>query len=135
MVFLTRRSRFNAAHKLWVKDWSPEKNKEIFGKCANPNFHGHNYTLYVTVKGTPDPTTGMLINAKELAAIVKEEIIDKLDHKNLNLDVPFIPETMQTTCENLAILIWDKIQPRVQQCELHCVRLEETENIYTEYFG
>jgi len=116
MVFLTRRSRFNAAHKLWVKDWSDEKNIEIFGKCANPNFHGHNYTLYVTVKGDPDPVTGMLINAKDLAAIIKSEVIEKLDH-------------------NLAVLIWKRLESKIQQCQLHSVKLEETENIYTEYFG
>jgi len=135
MVFLTRRARFNAAHKLWVKDWSNEKNIEIFGKCANPNFHGHNYTLYVTVKGEPDPITGMLINAKELAAIIKSEVIEKLDHKNLNLDVEFLPEGMQSTCENLVVLIWKRLESKIQQCELHSVKLEETENIYTEYFG
>ncbi len=135
MVFLTRRSRFNAAHKLWVKDWSDEKNIEIFGKCANPNFHGHNYTLYVTVKGDPDPVTGMLINAKDLAAIIKSEVIEKLDHKNLNLDVDFLPTGMQTTCENLAVLIWKRLESKIQQCQLHSVKLEETENIYTEYFG
>ena len=135
MVYLTRRGRFNAAHKLWVKEWSDEKNVEIFGKCANPNFHGHNYTLYVTVKGEPDPVTGMLINAKDLAAIMKQEVTDVFDHKNLNLDIDFIPDTLQTTCENLAILIWQRLEPKIKQCKLHCVRLEETENIFTEYFG
>lgn len=135
MVYLTRRGRFNAAHKLWVKDWSDEKNVEIFGKCANPNFHGHNYTLYVTVKGEPDPVTGMLINAKELSQIMKQEVIDVFDHKNLNLDIDFIPDTLQTTCENLAILIWKRLEPKIKHCKLHCVKLEETENIYTEYFG
>ena len=135
MVYLTRRARFNAAHKLWVNDWSVEKNAEIFGKCANPNFHGHNYTLYVTVKGDPDPITGMLINAKDLATIINNEVVDAFDHKNLNLDIDFIPSEMQSTCENLAILIWKRIEPKLQQCNLHCVKLEETENIYTEYFG
>jgi len=135
MVYLTRRARFNAAHKLWVKEWSDEKNIDVFGKCANPNFHGHNYTLYVTVKGEPDAVTGMLINAKDLAKIINTEVIDVLDHKNLNLDVDFLPDNMQSTCENLAILIWKRIEPKLQQCILHRVKLHETENIYTEYFG
>lgn len=135
MVYLTRRVRFNAAHKLWVEEWSAEKNKEVFDKCSNENFHGHNYTLYVTVKGDPDPQTGMLINAKDLAKIMKEEVVERLDHKNLNLDVDLIPKGMQTTCENLAILIWKILEPKLKQCDMHCVKLEETENIYTEYFG
>ncbi len=135
MVYLTRRERFNAAHKLWVREWSEEKNLQVFGKCANKNWHGHNYELYVTVKGTPDPVTGFIVDVKELGSIIRREITDVLDHTNLNLDVPFIPEGMQPTTENLVMLIWKQLEPHIQGCHLHSVRLHETENIYAEYFG
>ncbi len=135
MVYLTRRERFNAAHKLWVKDWSDEKNMEVFGKCANRNWHGHNYELFVTVKGKPDPVTGFIIDVKELSEIIKRVIIDKVDHSNLNLDVDFIPQAMQPTTENLVILFWQQLEPHLEGCRLHAVKLYETENIYAEYFG
>ncbi|MBX7226881.1 MAG: 6-carboxytetrahydropterin synthase [Chitinophagales bacterium] len=135
MVYLTRRERFNAAHKLYVADWSEEKNEAVFGKCANKNWHGHNYDLHVTVKGVPDPVTGYFINVKDLSAIIKEVIIDKLDHNNLNMDVDFIPTNMQATTENLCILIWQQLVPHIKGCQLHSVKLIETENIYAEYFG
>jgi 6-pyruvoyltetrahydropterin/6-carboxytetrahydropterin synthase len=99
MVYLTRRERFNAAHKLWVEAWSEEENFERFGKCANKNWHGHNYELFVTVKGQPDPVTGFIIDVKKLSKIIKAAIIDKVDHCNLNLDVPFVPRGMQPTTE------------------------------------
>ncbi len=135
MVYLTRRERFNAAHKLWVESWSEEKNQATFGKCANPNWHGHNYTLYVTVKGKPDPVTGFIMDVKELSRIIRERVIEKLDHTNLNLDVDFIPKTIQPTTENLVILIWQQLQPHIKGCTLHRIQLHETENIYAEYFG
>jgi len=135
MVYLTRRERFNAAHKLWVKAWSKKKNKAVFGKCANKNWHGHNYELFVTVKGTPDPLTGFVMDAKELSTIIKKEVISQLDHRNLNLDVKFIPNDIQPTTENLVIIIWKQLIPHIKNCELHSVRLHETENIYAEYFG
>jgi len=135
MVYLTRKERFNAAHKLWVEDWSQQKNFEVFGKCANPNWHGHNYSLFVTVKGNPDPMTGFVIDAKHLSSIIKEFVVDKLDHCNLNLDVPFIPGNLQPTTENLVILIWKELEPHIKGCQLHSIKLEETENIYAEYFG
>ena len=135
MVYITRRERFNAAHKLWVKDWTEEKNRAVFGKCSNSNWHGHNYHLFVTVKGKPDPNTGFIVDVKELSDIIKEHIIEKLDHKNLNLDVDFIPENTQPTTENLVILIWQQLEPHIQGCALHSVKLFETENIYAEYFG
>ncbi len=135
MVYLTRRERFNAAHKLWVADWSEEKNIEWFGKCANRNWHGHNYDLYVTVKGRPDPVTGFVMDVKELSQIIKRYVVDVVDHSNLNLDVPFIPKGMQPTTENLAILFWQQLEPHISGCQLHCIKLWETENIYVEYFG
>ncbi len=137
MVYLTRLERFNAAHKLWVAHWSEEKNKEIFGKCSNKNWHGHNYALYVTVKGMPDVTTGFIIDAKKLSTIIKDCVTDKLDHSNLNLDVDFIPENLQPTTENLVLLIWDQLFAPIlaEGAHLHCVKLYETENIFAEYYG
>ena len=136
MVYLTRKESFNAAHKLWVDSWSAEKNKTVFGKCANVNWHGHNYTLFVTVKGSPDPETGFVIDAKLLSELVREHIVEHLDHKNLNLDVPFIPQNRQPTTENLVILIWQQLSPLLPDgCRLHSIKLCETENIYAEYFG
>jgi len=135
MVYLTRVERFNAAHKLWVKEWSEEKNLEVFGKCANKNWHGHNYKLYITVKGKPDPHTGFVMDAKKLSKLVRELVIDKIDHSNLNLDVAFIPENLQPTTENMVILIWNQIAKHLEGCELHCIKLFETETIYAEYYG
>lgn len=135
MVYITRRERFNAAHKLWVNSWSDEKNREVFGKCANANWHGHNYDLFVTVKGKPDPLTGFIVDVKNLSKIIKSVVIDHLDHSNLNMDVAFIPENMQPTTENLVMLIWEQLSPHIEGCELHCIKLYETENIYAEYYG
>ncbi len=135
MVYITRRERFNAAHKLWVDEWSDERNLDTFGKCANINWHGHNYHLFVTVKGSPDPVTGFIVDVKQLSKIIKEVVIEKLDHRNLNLDVDFIPKGTQPTTENLVILIWQQLLPHIKGCELHCVKLFETENIYAEYYG
>ena len=134
LVYVTRVERFNAAHKLWVDEWSEEKNFEIFGKCANKNWHGHNYRLEVTVKGTPDPITGFVMDAKKLGKIVKKEITDKLDHRNLNLDVDFL-KGMQPTSENLCIMTWKILNPLITSCQLHSIKLFETENIFTEYRG
>ncbi|MGB0861570.1 MAG: 6-pyruvoyl trahydropterin synthase family protein [Saprospiraceae bacterium] len=134
-VYLTRRLTFNAAHKLWVSEWSEERNLATFGKCANKNWHGHNYQLFVTVKGQPDPLTGFVMDAKELKDIVEKEITNVLDHSNLNLDVPFLPKGMQPTTENLAIVIWQQLLPFIKGCQLHCIKLTETENIFAEYYG
>ncbi|MEL6627588.1 MAG: 6-carboxytetrahydropterin synthase [Bacteroidota bacterium] len=135
MVYITRRERFNAAHKLWVKDWSDERNKEVFGKCANKNWHGHNYELFVTVKGRPDPKTGFVMDIKKLSKLIKKQIVDDVDHSNLNLDVDWIPADLQPTTENLVILFWQRLQGHLEGCELHSIKLHETENIYAEYFG
>jgi 6-pyruvoyltetrahydropterin/6-carboxytetrahydropterin synthase len=135
MVYLTRLEHFNAAHKLYNPTWSREKNEQVFGKCANENWHGHNYELFVTVKGTPDPDTGFLFDVKQLSTIIKEMIIDKLDHKNLNLDVDFMKGKMCSS-ENLAIGIWNQLQPHIPSTvQLHCIKLYETPRIYIEYFG
>ncbi|MFZ1496771.1 MAG: 6-carboxytetrahydropterin synthase [Saprospiraceae bacterium] len=135
MVYLTRVERFNAAHKLWVTDWTEEKNFATFGKCANKNWHGHNYALHVTVKGIPDPVTGFIIDAKQLGSLIKQHVVDILDHSNLNLDVPFIPKNIQPTTENIVMLIWQQLEPHIEGCRLHSIKLIETENIYAEYFG
>ena len=134
-VYLTRRERFNAAHKLWVKDWSKKKNKAVFGKCANKNYHGHNFELFITVKGIPDPYTGFVMDVKALSKLIKREVLDYLDHSNLNKDVKFISKKIQPTTENLVILIWKQLAPHIKGCQLHSVKLKETENIFAEYLG
>jgi 6-pyruvoyltetrahydropterin/6-carboxytetrahydropterin synthase len=136
MVYITRRERFNAAHKLFNPEWSNEKNLEIFGKCSNPNWHGHNYELYVTVKGEINHQTGFVIDLKFLSTIIQKKITNKLDHRNLNLDVDFMKDKLSST-EVLAVSIWDELVNEIksQNCELHCVKLYETENNYVEYFG
>jgi 6-pyruvoyltetrahydropterin/6-carboxytetrahydropterin synthase len=136
MLFITRKEHFNAAHKLYNTAWSDEKNMEVFGKCANPNWHGHNYELYVTVKGNINPTTGFVVNLKELSTLIRKEICDKLDHKNLNLDVDFLQGIMTST-ENIAIAIYNILTPEVEKlgAKLHGIKLYETENNCVEYFG
>lgn len=135
MVYLTRLEHFNAAHKLYNITWSREKNEEVFGKCANENWHGHNYELFVTVKGQPDPDTGFLFDVKRLSNIIKETVTEKLDHKNLNVDVDFMKGKMCST-ENLAIAIWQQLEPHIPSpVKLHCIKLYETPRIYVEYFG
>lgn len=134
--YITRRETFNAAHKLWREDWSQEKNDEVFGKCSNHNWHGHNFTLFVTVKGFPHPDTGFVINLKDLSRIIKELIIEPLDHKNLNLDVPFMKGILAST-ENLVIEMWKILDKPVREAggELAKIKLIETENNFVEYFG
>jgi 6-pyruvoyltetrahydropterin/6-carboxytetrahydropterin synthase len=135
MVYLTRQEHFNAAHKLFNPAWTKEENEAIFGVCANENWHGHNYNLYVTVKGFPHPDTGFVYDVKKLSVLIKEHVIDHLDHRNLNLDVPFLKGTMCST-ENLAIAIWNQLLPHIpENVQLHCVKLYETPRIYVEYFG
>ncbi|MBM3415465.1 MAG: 6-carboxytetrahydropterin synthase [Bacteroidetes bacterium] len=135
MVYLTRSEHFNAAHRLFNPGWSYEKNEEVFGKCANENWHGHNYELLVTVKGNPDPDTGFLFDVKKLSLIIRQHIIERMDHHNLNLDVDFMKDKMCST-ENLAMGIWEQLAPHLPAgVQLHCVKLYETPRIYVEYFG
>ncbi len=135
MVYLTRIEHFNAAHKLANPNWTKEKNEEVFGVCANENWHGHNYELYVTIKGTPNPETGFLFDVKKLSIIIKKFVIDELDHKNLNIDVPFMAEKMCST-ENLAIAIWAQLAPQIPpEVKLHAIKLYETPRIFVEYLG
>lgn len=136
IIYLTRRERFNAAHRLYKPEWSDEKNYEFFGKCANPNWHGHNYELFVTIKGEVNPDSGYLVNLKDLSRIIREKIIEVADHKNLNLEVPFM-KNRQASTEQIAIAIWEELEEPVKKlgASLHSVRLHETENNYVEYFG
>jgi 6-pyruvoyltetrahydropterin/6-carboxytetrahydropterin synthase len=135
MVYLTRVEHFNAAHRLFNPGWSREQNEAVFGKCANENWHGHNYELYVTIKGEPDSNTGFLFDAKRLSDLIKDHVIEKVDHKNLNMDVDFLKGKMCST-ENLAIGIWEQLQPHLPlPVQLHCIKLYETPRIFVEYFG
>jgi 6-pyruvoyltetrahydropterin/6-carboxytetrahydropterin synthase len=134
MLYITRKERFNAAHRLYRDDWSEEKNYAVFGKCANKNWHGHNFELFVTVKGLPDPATGFVVDLKELGKIVREKVIDKLDHKNLNIDVPFMKGVMPSI-ENLSVAVWKELEPHITACSLHCIKIYETESNFVEYFG
>lgn len=135
MVYLTRVEHFNAAHRLYNPDWSEEQNDAVFGKCANAHWHGHNFELFVTIKGQPDPQTGFIFDAKKLSAIVRERIVDKVDHRNLNLDVPFMQDKL-CSIENFVIAIWKELEPALPaHVRLHCLKLIETPRIYVEYYG
>jgi len=136
MVFLTRRERFSAAHKLFRTEWTEAQNLAVFGQCANPNWHGHNYELFVTVKSEVNAETGYGVNLKLLSQEIKKWIIDELDHRNLNLDVEFLSGKLTTT-EVVAIAIFDRLKQPIAElgCHIHGVKLVETENNYVEYFG
>ncbi len=136
MIYITRRERFNSAHKLFREEWSEEQNLQTFGKCSNPNWHGHNYELFVTVKGEINPETGFVIDLKELKSIITTYVTSELDHKNINLDVSFMKGKMAST-EVLAVTIFDRLKLYVDQqgAKLHSVKLCETENNFVEYFG
>jgi 6-pyruvoyltetrahydropterin/6-carboxytetrahydropterin synthase len=134
MVYLTRVEHFNAAHKLYNNSWTEAKNKEVFGKCCNKNFHGHNFEIFVTVKGEPNPDTGFVMNAHELSIIIEREVTDRFDHKNLNLDLPYFKD-VQPSSENFIKVIWNLLSPLMKDCELHCIKLMETPRIYVEYYG
>jgi 6-pyruvoyltetrahydropterin/6-carboxytetrahydropterin synthase len=135
-IYITRRETFNAAHKLYQPNWTEEENNLVFGKCANKNWHGHNFTLFVTVKGVPNKETGFVMNLKTLSEIINARVIESLDHKNLNLDVSYLTGIMAST-ENLAIAIWDQLANEIAKNggELAKIKLIETENNFVEYFG
>jgi len=133
MLYLTRRETFNAAHKLHIPEWSDEKNRAVFGKCSNRNWHGHNYQLFVTVAGQPDPVTGFVMDAKLLSTIMKEEIVDQVDHQNFNLDIDWIPKGTQPTTENLLILFWKQIEKRVNAAgaaTLYSIRRKKISHVF-----
>lgn len=138
MIFVSRQEHFNAAHKLYNPDWSQEENARVFGPCANENFHGHNFNLIVTVCGDPDPQTGFVIDLKKLSGLIRDEVVEALDHKNLNLDVPFMQNKMAST-ENLTMEIWKLLENKVAEItsygKLYSIKLYETPRNFVEYFG
>jgi 6-pyruvoyltetrahydropterin/6-carboxytetrahydropterin synthase len=133
-VTVSRKAHFNAAHRLFNPSWSFEKNEEVFGKCNNPNFHGHNYELIVSVKGTIDPETGYVVDMKVLKQIIKEHVEDVFDHKNLNLDTEEFKE-LNPTAENIAVVIWNKLRPHIKSDLELKVNLYETERNFVEFEG
>ncbi|MDY0101647.1 MAG: 6-carboxytetrahydropterin synthase [Lentimicrobium sp.] len=136
MIYITRKEHFNAAHRLYRPEYDDAKNLEVFGKCSNPNWHGHNYELFVTVKGPVNPETGFLINLKELSRLINLFVVEKLDHKNVNVEVDFMAGKLASS-ENLAIAIWEQLYQPIKNtgAELHCIKLFETERNFVEYYG
>lgn len=136
MIYITRRERFNAAHRLFREDFNDQENFDVFGKCSNPNWHGHNYELFVTIRGQINPKTGFLVNLTELKKVIREKITNKLDHKNLNTEVDFL-EGKFTSTEVLCVSIWDELKDEIARlgAMLHKVKVVETENNFVEYFG
>ena len=134
MVYLTRRAEFSASHHYNNPALSADENRRIFGKCNNPNGHGHNYTLEVTVKGEVDPKSGFVVDLKQLKEIMQREVLDAMDHRFLNKEVPEFATRIPTT-ENLAIVIWQRLQPRLDQAKLHRVRVYETEDLFADFYG
>ncbi|HKM90225.1 MAG TPA: 6-carboxytetrahydropterin synthase [Candidatus Acidoferrales bacterium] len=134
MVYLTRKVEFSASHLYHNPAFSPEENRRIFGKCNNPHGHGHNYILEVTVAGEPDPRTGMVLDLKELKDILQREILDRMDHRFLNVEVPELAGRIPTT-ETIAMTIWQLLEPRIHQGRLHRVRLYETPDLFVDCFG
>ncbi|WP_411031591.1 6-pyruvoyl trahydropterin synthase family protein [Spongiimicrobium sp. 3-5] len=133
-VKVSRRAHFNAAHRLYRKDWNAEKNEATFGKCSNPNFHGHNYELIVSVTGEIDKETGFVMDMKVLKDLIKEKIEDLLDHKNLNVEVAEF-KTLNPTAENIAVVIWDKLRPYIDKKKDLEVVLYETPRNFVSYTG
>lgn len=133
-VTVHRKAHFNAAHRLYRKDWDDQRNSEIFGKCSNPNFHGHNYELTVSVKGEIDPETGFVVDMKLLKDLISEEVEDYLDHKNLNVEVSEF-KNMNPTAENIAVVIWGKLRPKLKESLELSVTLYETPRNFVTYTG
>lgn len=134
MIYVTRRAEFSASHFYHNPELSPEENQRIFGKCANPHGHGHNYAVEVTVGGEIDPKTGMVMDLKDLKKLLESEVLDLMDHKFLNKEVPVFSSKLPTT-ENIAIEIWKMIEPKLRVGKLHRIRLYETPDLFVEYFG
>lgn len=136
MVYLTRRERFSAAHRLMKPGLSDRENMELYGQCANPSWHGHNYVLWVTIRGKVNEEMGYVVDLKDVSTIIREKVVEKLDHKNINIEVDFMENVIAST-ENIAVGIWNQLEPEIRKLgvELHRVKLEETENNSVEYFG
>jgi 6-pyruvoyltetrahydropterin/6-carboxytetrahydropterin synthase len=134
MIFLTRKAEFSSAHFYWVDDWSEEENLKVFGKCANRNGHGHNYTVEVTVAGEVDPVSGFVVDLKQLKDILEHEVIRVYDHRHLNLEVPEFRESIPTT-ENIAIAIWKRLVDKIPNARLHRVRVYEMPDLFADFYG
>ena len=136
MVYIQRRETFSASHRLFNSAWTDEQNEAVFGKCSNRHGHGHNFQLIVTVKGTVSSETGFVMNLVDLKDIMMREVIDQVDHRNLNEDVPFLQGVLPST-ENLALAFWARLSPAIEArgAALHWVRIVETENNFVEYYG
>jgi len=134
MMYVTRREEFSASHRLHNPDWSEERNREVFDKCNNPHGHGHNYIVEVVVAGEIDPDTGYVVDLKQLKRVIREEVVERFDHKHLNYDCPEFAHLVPTA-ENIARVIWDLLAEKIPAGKLHCVRLYETERNIVEYRG
>ena len=134
MIYLTRRADFSASHYYHNPDLSPDENARVFGKCANLNGHGHNYTLEVTVKGAVDPKTGFVVDLKDLKHLLEHEVVEAMDHRHLNKEVPEFKDLIPTT-ENLAVAIWNRLQPKLAVARLHRVRVYEADDLFADYYG
>jgi len=136
MPLITRRERFSAAHRMFRADWTDEQNQKVYGACSNPNWHGHNYELFVTVKGEINSETGYVMNIKTLSNIIRRKVITKVDHKNLNTEVDFMQGKVTST-ENIAQAIWQELEQEILAlgCKLYCIKIQETENNFVEYYG
>jgi 6-pyruvoyltetrahydropterin/6-carboxytetrahydropterin synthase len=134
MILLTRKAEFSSAHFYWNDQWSQEENERVFGKCANRNGHGHNYTLEVTVAGEVDATSGFVVDLKELKDILEREVVNVYDHRHLNLEVPEFRTTIPTT-ENIAIAVWKRLEGKIPGAKLYRVRVYEMADLFAEYFG
>ncbi|MGH9375915.1 MAG: 6-carboxytetrahydropterin synthase [Terriglobia bacterium] len=134
MIYLTRRAEFSASHYYHNPAFTPEENQRVFGKCANPHGHGHNYTLEVTVAGEINPATGMVLNIKDLKKLLEAEVLEIMDHKFLNKEVPAFAKQNPTT-ENIAVEIWNLLSPRLNFGKLHRIRLYESPDLFVDYYG
>jgi 6-pyruvoyltetrahydropterin/6-carboxytetrahydropterin synthase len=134
LVYITRKEHFNAAHRLYNPAWTDEQNEAFFGKCANKNYHGHNFDLYVTLKGYANTDTGMVMDLKKLKAVIKEYVVDQFDHMNINEDVSFMKGKL-ASIENIVVAIWEQLEPHIENGKLHCIKLVETERNFVEYYG
>ena len=134
MVLLTRKAEFSSAHYYYVESWSQQENEKIFGRCANRNGHGHNYTLEVSVAGEIDPVSGFVVDLKALKDVIEREVIQAYDHRHLNLEVPEFRSTVPTT-ENIAIAIWKRLEPKIAGAKLHRVRVYEMPDLFADYCG
>jgi 6-pyruvoyltetrahydropterin/6-carboxytetrahydropterin synthase len=134
MIFLTRKVEFSSAHYYWIDSWSKDENERVFGKCANRNGHGHNYTLEVTVAGEVDPVSGFVVDLKDVKEILEREVVNIYDHRHLNLEVPEFQSMLPTT-ENIAVAIWKRLDGKIPNARLHRIRIYEMADLFADYYG